>query len=133
MSEKSKTPLIRLAKRVKSDMMSPRKVWAIRIGSILFAFLLGMIPILMAGENPFESYGIIISGALSKPGYIRQTVKRAVPLLGVLSLQDFFSFFFPGIFLPVGKKSIVLCKKGIGLRAPTIRTNKYDPIRHLIL
>ena len=83
MSEKSKTPLIRLAKRVKSDMMSPRKVWAIRIGSILFAFLLGMIPILMAGENPFESYGIIISGALSKPGYIRQTVKRAVPLLGV--------------------------------------------------
>ena len=83
MSEKAKTPFIRLAKRVKSDMMSPRKVWAIRIGSIVFAFLLGMIPILMAGENPFESYGIIISGALSKPGYIRQTVKRAVPLLGV--------------------------------------------------
>ena len=83
MKEKNKTPLIRLAKRVKTDMMSPRKVWAIRIGSIVFAFILGMIPILMAGQNPFQSYGIIISGALSKPGYIRQTVKRAIPLLGV--------------------------------------------------
>lgn len=82
MSEAGKTPLIRLVKRVKGDMISPRKIWAIRIGSILFAFILGMIPILMAGSNPFQSYGIIISGALSKPGYIRQTVKRAVPLLG---------------------------------------------------
>ncbi|MBO6048366.1 MAG: ABC transporter permease [Spirochaetales bacterium] len=82
MSEAGKTPLIRLVKRVKGDMISPRKIWAIRIGSIIFAFILGMIPILMAGSNPFQSYGIIISGALSKPGYIRQTVKRAVPLLG---------------------------------------------------
>lgn len=80
MSEVSRTPLIRLAKR---EAMDPRKVWAIRIGSIVFAFILGMIPILMAGQNPFQSYGIIISGALSKPGYIRQTVKRAIPLLGV--------------------------------------------------
>ena len=79
MSEAGKTPLIRLVKR---GVMDPKKVWAIRIGSILFAFILGMIPILMAGANPFQSYGIIISGALSKPGYIRQTVKRAVPLLG---------------------------------------------------
>ncbi len=80
MSEATKTPLIRLAKR---EAMDPKKVWAIRIGSILFAFILGMIPILMAGQNPLQSYGIIISGALSKPGYIRQTVKRAIPLLGV--------------------------------------------------
>ncbi len=80
MSEATKTPLIRLAKR---EAMDPKKVWAIRIGSIVFAFILGMIPILMAGQNPFQSYGIIISGALSKPGYIRQTVKRAIPLLGV--------------------------------------------------
>ncbi len=80
MSEATKTPLIRLAKR---EAMDPKKVWAIRIGSIVFAFILGMIPIIMAGQNPFQSYGIIISGALSKPGYIRQTVKRAIPLLGV--------------------------------------------------
>ncbi len=79
MNESVKTPLIRLAKR---DGMNPRAVWAIRIGSILFAFLLGMIPIIMAGQNPFASYGIIINGALGKPGYIRQTVKRAIPLLG---------------------------------------------------
>ena len=79
MAKTTKTPLIRLAKR---DSMDPKKAWAIRIGSIIIAFILGMIPIIMAGENPFQSYGIIISGALSKPGYIRQTVKRAVPLLG---------------------------------------------------
>lgn len=79
MTNESKTPLIRLAKR---DAMDPKKVWAIRIGSIVVALILGMIPILMAGKNPFQSYGIMISGALSKPGYIRQTVKKAIPLLG---------------------------------------------------
>lgn len=79
MTNESKTPLIRLAKR---DAMDPKKVWAIRIGSIVVALILGMIPILMAGKNPFQSYGIIIQGSLSKPGYIRQTVKRAIPLLG---------------------------------------------------
>lgn len=76
---KEKTPLIRLAKR---EGMDPKEVWAIRVGSILFAFVLGMIPLLLAGKNPIESYGIIINGALGKPGYIRQTVKRAIPLLG---------------------------------------------------
>ncbi|MBR1938846.1 MAG: ABC transporter permease [Spirochaetales bacterium] len=75
-----KTPLIRLAKRADIDK---RKAWAIRIGSILVALILGMIPILMAGENPFVSYMIIIQGSLGKAGYIRQTVKRAIPLLGV--------------------------------------------------
>lgn len=79
MSRNDKTPLVRLAKR---EAMPPKQVWSIRIGSILFAFILGMIPIIMAGEDPFTSYGIIVSGALSKPGYIRQTVKRAIPLLG---------------------------------------------------
>lgn len=74
-----KIPLIRLAKR---DAMDPKKVWAIRVGSIVVALILGMIPILMAGKNPFQSYGIMISGALSKPGYLRQTIKKAIPLLG---------------------------------------------------
>lgn len=73
------TPLIRLAKR---DGMDPRKIWMIRIGAIVFAFILGMVPIMMAGENPIQSYGIIISGALGKSGYIKQTIKRAIPLLG---------------------------------------------------
>ncbi len=79
MMEAKKAPLIRLAKR---DAMDPKKVWAIRVGSIVVALILGMIPILMAGKNPFQSYGIMVSGALSKPGYIRQTVKKAIPLLG---------------------------------------------------
>ena len=79
MTNESKTPLIRLAKR---DAMDPKKFWASRVGSIVVALIRGMIPILMAGKNPFQSYGIMISGALSKPGYIRQTVKKAIPLLG---------------------------------------------------
>lgn len=74
-----KIPLIRLAKR---DAMDPKKVWAIRVGSIVVALILGMIPIIMAGKNPFQSYGIMISGALSKPVYLRQTIKKAIPLLG---------------------------------------------------
>lgn len=79
MSNSVKTPLVRLAKR---DTMKPELIWAIRIGSILVAFILGMIPLAMAGANPFQSYGIIVSGSLSKAGYIKQTVKRAIPLLG---------------------------------------------------
>lgn len=74
-----KTPLIRLAKR---DGIDPRKAWAIRIGSIVVALILGMIPIMLAGQNPFVSYGVIVNGALGKASYIRQTVKRAIPLLG---------------------------------------------------
>ncbi|MCQ2397771.1 MAG: ABC transporter permease [Sphaerochaetaceae bacterium] len=79
MNTNLKMPLIRLAKR---DSLKPSVVWAIRIASVVLALLLGMIPIIMAGKNPFVSYGIMIEGALSKPGYIRQTVKRAIPLLG---------------------------------------------------
>lgn len=75
-----RTPLIRLAKR---DGIDPRAAWGIRLGSIVVALILGMIPIILAGQNPFVSYGIIVEGALGKAGYIRQTVKRAIPLLGV--------------------------------------------------
>lgn len=74
-----RTPLVRLAKR---DAMDPRAVWAIRIGSIVAALVIGMVPILITGNNPFRAYGIIINGALGKPIYLKQTVKIAVPLLG---------------------------------------------------
>ena len=77
--QEKKMPLIRLAKR---DNMDPRKVWAIRIGSILIALLLGSLVILITGNNPFTAYGTMISGALGKKTAIRQTVKIAVPLLG---------------------------------------------------
>ena len=77
--QEKKMPLIRLAKR---DNMDPRKVWAIRLGSILIALLLGSLVILITGNNPFTAYGTMISGALGKKTAIRQTVKIAVPLLG---------------------------------------------------
>ena len=79
MADNVKVPIIKLAKR---ESMDPKLIWAIRVGSIIFAFIIGMIPLLMAGANPFTSYGIIISGSLSKKLYIQQTVKRAIPLLG---------------------------------------------------
>ena len=74
-----KMPLVRLAKR---DAMDPRKVWAIRIGSVLVALLIGSLAILVTGNNPITAYGTMISGALGRKTAIRQTVKIAVPLLG---------------------------------------------------
>ena len=61
--QEKKMPLIRLAKR---DSMDPRKVWTIRLGSILIALLLGSLVILITGNNPFTAYGTMISGALGK-------------------------------------------------------------------
>lgn len=79
MENQVKTPLIRLAKRTNMD---PKKVWAIRALSILVALLLGCIPILLTGNNPFNAYKIIVQGSLSRPVYFKQTVKIAIPLLG---------------------------------------------------
>ncbi len=73
-----RTPFIRLAKRAEMDR---RKVWAIRVGSIIVALLLGCIPMMLTGNEPFAAYGVIIQGSLSRPIYFRQTVKIAVPLL----------------------------------------------------
>ena len=79
MSEEKKTPFIRLARR---SAMDRRRMWIIRVSSIVFALILGFIPILLTGSNPLEAYGVIIQGSLSRPVYIRQTVKIAIPLLG---------------------------------------------------
>ena len=79
MSGEIRIPMIRLAKR--SDM-NPRTVWLIRFGSIVIALILGCIPILLTGSNPIAAYGVIIEGSLSRPIYIRQTVRIAIPLLG---------------------------------------------------
>ncbi len=79
MSAENKTPLIRLAKRTNMD---PKKVWMIRVGSILVALILGCIPMLLTGNNPFTAYSIIIQGSISKPIYLKQTIKIAIPLLG---------------------------------------------------
>ncbi len=77
--EVKKAPLIRLAKK---DAMDPKKAWAIRIGSILFALILGCIPILITGNNPIAAYGVIIKGSLGTSFYLKQTIKLAIPLLG---------------------------------------------------
>lgn len=79
MSNVVKTPLIRLSKR---DNMDPKIAWSIRIGSILIALIIGTIPMMITGANPFEAYKIIIQGSLSRPIYVKQTIKIAVPLLG---------------------------------------------------
>ena len=52
MSENIKTPFVRLAKRTD---MNPRKAMAIRIASIAVALLLGFIPMMISGTNPFEA------------------------------------------------------------------------------
>ena len=49
MNNSMKTPLIRLAKR---EGMDKRTVWAIRVGSILLALLLGAVVIAISGVNP---------------------------------------------------------------------------------
>ena len=79
MEDAKKTPLIRLSKR---DAMDPKKVWAIRIGSILVALIIGCIPILITGNNPFKAYAVIIKGSLGTSFYFKQTLKNAIPLLG---------------------------------------------------
>ena len=79
MDEKMKTPLIRLAKR---DGIDGKAAWAIRIASILIALLLGSLVIMITGNNPIKSYGIIINGSLGNKAFFQQTVKIAIPLLG---------------------------------------------------
>lgn len=74
-----KEPLIRLAKR---DAMPGWQSWAIRIGSIVLALLLGALVIGIVGTNPLEAYRTIITGSLGKKAYVKQTVKIAIPLLG---------------------------------------------------
>ena len=77
--EVKKAPFIRLSKR---EQMSPLQIWAIRVGSIVVALILGCIPILITGRNPFKAYLTIIHGSLGTSFYFRQTIKQAVPLLG---------------------------------------------------
>ena len=81
MEEAIKSPLLRLEKR-GSNSLKPVYVWMIRLGSILFALLLGSIAILLAGSDPIEAYGTMLKGAVGTAEFRQQTVKKAVPLLG---------------------------------------------------
>ena len=73
------TPLIRLAKRAE---ISRRRVYLIRVLSIVIALVLGCIPMILTGTNPFSAYGVIIQGSVSRPVYLKQTIRTAIPLLG---------------------------------------------------
>lgn len=80
MSEEiKKAPLIRLSKR---EAMDPKKIWAIRVGSIVLALILGCIPILITSNNPILAYGAIIKGSLGTSFYLKQTLRESIPLLG---------------------------------------------------
>ena len=81
MEETIKSPLLRLEKRSKSSL-NPAAAWGIRLGSIVFALLLGCVAILLTGNDPIEAYGTILSGSLGGKVYFQQTVKKAIPLLG---------------------------------------------------
>ncbi len=78
MNAENRTPFVRLAKRAEMD---PRKIWLIRVGSIVVALILGFLPMMLTGNNPFSAYGVIIQGSLSRPVYIKQTIRIAIPLL----------------------------------------------------
>ncbi len=79
MSNENRTPFVRLAKRTD---MSRRSMWLIRVGSIVIALILGCLPMLLTGTNPVEAYSIIIQGSVSRPVYLKQTIRTAIPLLG---------------------------------------------------
>lgn len=79
MSVDNRTPFVRLAKRTD---MSRRNMWLIRVGSIIIALILGCLPMLLTGNNPFAAYGVIIQGSVSRPVYLKQTIRTAIPLLG---------------------------------------------------
>ena len=124
MSEEVRTPLIRLEKR---SGMDKKKVWAIRVASILVALILGCIPMIISGNNPFSAYGVIIQGSLSRPVYIRQTIKIAIPLLGcALAIAPCFKMRFWNIGAE-GQITIgAMCANYFGLYW-------YDKVPHVVL
>lgn len=72
--------MIRLSKR--TDGMPTLQMWAIRIGSVFVALLLGALLLLALGYPPLQSYATIVNGSLGSPTFLRQTIKIAIPLLG---------------------------------------------------
>ncbi len=79
MKHDNHSPLIRLAKR---DVMRPYEMWLIRLASIIVALLIGSFVIMITGANPFKAYVTMVDGALGSEVFVRQTVKKAIPLLG---------------------------------------------------
>lgn len=79
--ENKKEPFVRIAKR--TDEVSNAKAWAIRIGSIVLALVVCGVVILAMGHNPVTVYRDLVMGALASKTAVRETVKIAIPLLGI--------------------------------------------------
>ncbi len=79
-THKHSEPLIRLAKR--EDLTTAKK-WAIRLGAILLALLVGSLFIAVLGHNPAAVYGDMVKGSLGSEPAVRTTIRLAIPLLGV--------------------------------------------------
>lgn len=80
MNEKSARKL-QLSRRI--DGMHPAAAWSIRVASIVFALIVGGLLLLALGYSPLKAYGTIIDGSLGSKTFVRQTIKIAIPLLGV--------------------------------------------------
>lgn len=74
-----KEPLVRMVKR---DDLSKKKKWAIRLGAIVLALLVGCLFVAVLGHNPLAVYHDIIDGSLGGPSARRITIRTAIPLLG---------------------------------------------------
>ena len=72
-------PLIRLAKR---DDIPRARAWAIRAAATLLALVTGGLIIAGLGHNPIQVYASMVEGSLGKSRVLRETVKKAIPLLG---------------------------------------------------
>lgn len=72
-------PLVRLVKR---DDIPRGKAWAIRALAVLLALLTGALIVLALGHNPILVYKDMVLGSLGKARGIRETAKKAIPLLG---------------------------------------------------
>lgn len=85
-------PLVRMAKR---DNLSRKKKWAIRLGAIVLALLVGSIFVAVLGHNPIAVYHDILGGSLGGPSARKVTVRVAIPLLGAaLALAPAFKMKF---------------------------------------
>jgi simple sugar transport system permease protein len=72
-------PLVRMVKRTD---ISGAKAWAIRIVTIVLAFVSGGLLILALGHNPLAVYRDMVTGSLSTKTACIATAKIAIPLLG---------------------------------------------------
>ncbi len=73
-----KEPLIRVSKRTE---LPNKKIFLLRLFSVLLAIVAGGIFILLIGHNPFKVYGTIISGVFRSTLAFQGTIKIMIPLL----------------------------------------------------